>query len=286
MNAMQREKFHRINIEKSLPDPFCMTMGDTYYLTGSESADRNCDSKDKMLFDMYLSKDLHEWKFIGKLLRHPSFPGSFPNANFWAPEIVCENGIFHLYYTADSDSDPFRRFVRVAVSDKITGPYEDSGRTLTKFPSIDGHVFKSSDDRRFLLYTGNEGHPFQGQLVYEKMLSPICTDGNPVKLFPEETVEWEEGPFVFSCGNTNHLFSSSGNWRDGSYHIRRAHSTASSPLDFKRMPDPFLNGSAPDFHGPGHNSVFRAPNGKCFICCHAWDEKHTGRYPWICEIKL
>jgi beta-xylosidase len=31
--------------------------------------------------------------------------------------------------------------------------------------------------------------------------------------------------------------------------------------------------------GPGHNSVFRGPDGAWWICYHAWDDGKTGRYP-------
>jgi len=54
------------------------------------------------------------------------------------------------------------------------------------------------------------------------MTSPVQLAGKPKKLFPEETLTWEEGGFVVRLGDSFILFSSQGNWRDGSYHVLAA----------------------------------------------------------------
>ena len=37
--------------------------------------------------------------------------------------------------------------------------------------------------------------------------------------------------------------------------------------------------------GPGHNSLFEGPGGQTYICYHAWDKGHTGRYAWVAPLE-
>ena len=274
----------KVEIGQQLPDPFCIRIGDGYYLTGTNST--RGKSKVATLFDMFYSRDLVNWERVGPILKRPDYEGS-GQANYWAPEILPYKGKYYLYYTADSFGDPYRRFVRVAVGEQISGPYEDSGQALTEQPSIDGNPVSVSEDESYLFYTGNEGNEHMGQLLVDKFVSRLQLENKPRKVFPSETVPWEEGAFVINSGGIFYLFSSQGNWRNETYHVlvSKAESIL-GPYQRVRVE----NGNckvvktAPGQFGPGHNSIFRGPDGSFFICYHAWDKQRTGRYPWIAPL--
>lgn len=263
-------------------DPFCVRRDDGWYLVGTQHA-RGVDDR---RFSMFLSRDLLAWQDLGPVLARPQYEGS-SRANFWAPEFVESGGKFYFYYTADSFGDPERRFVRVAVAASVTGPYVDSGKRLVDQPSIDGHPHFVAPGEGRLFYCGNEGNPHVGQLLMDRFVSPTRLENKSRRVLPGETVEWEEGPFVIEQMGVYYLFSSMGNWRDGSYHVRVARSnTIDGPwrrLTHDGMPYRFLQ-TVEGQWGPGHNSVFRGPDGAWWVCYHAWDRERTGRYPWVAPI--
>ena len=273
----------KLRIGHPLADPFCMKWGQFYYLTGTYSTGR--PAKTGQAFDLLRSTDLIEWKSLGPVLRIPDYEGS-RQANYWAPEILPHRGKFHLYFTSDSFGDAYRRFVRVAIADNIEGPYESDGRPLTGEPSIDGHPFYSSDREGYLFYTGNEGNPHMGQVLVDRLVSPNQLAGKPRKVFPSETVEWEEGAFLLRKNGEFYLFSSQGNWRNATYHILVAKSkTVAGPYQriFDADDRKVLETNEHQI-GPGHNSLFDGPGGLTYVCYHAWDQAHTGRYAWIAPL--
>ncbi len=220
------------------------------------------------------------------MLVRPEYEGSH-KANYWAPEFIKHGETYYLYYTSDSYGDPERRFVRVATSSRLTGLYTDSGTKLVAQPSIDGHPNFISPGEGCLFYCGNEGNPHVGQLLVDRFVSPARLENKPRKVFPNETVEWEEGPYVIQQSGAYYLFSSMGNWRDGSYHVRVARSKSMEGPWERLMEDggPYMMlRSVAGQSGPGHNSAFRGPDGGWWICYHAWDDAKTGRYPWVAPI--
>jgi arabinan endo-1,5-alpha-L-arabinosidase len=275
----------KVSIGHPLADPFCIGTSDGYYLTGTHF--QGDLSQSDYMFDLFHSKDLLSWARVGRILKIPEYEGS-RKANYWAPEILPYQGKYYLYYTADSFGDPERRFVRVAVADTIVGPYLDCGTTLTSQPSIDGHPVYHSADAGFMFYTGNEGNDHVGQLLVDRLISPTELENKPAKVFPSETVEWEEGAFVVRKDKAFFLFSSRGNWRDGSYHVLVSKSE-SILGPWIRCAEANGDYNVLSSHGgqlgPGHNSIFSGPEKEMFICYHAWDEEHTGRYPWIAPLQ-
>jgi arabinan endo-1,5-alpha-L-arabinosidase len=266
----------------AVADPFCMRAEDGWYLTGTQHPRGIEDRR----FSLFFSQDLRAWRDLGPMLVRPEYEGS-RKANYWAPEFIKHRETYYLYYSADSFGDPERRFVRVAASSRLAGPYLDSGAKLVARPSIDGHPHFISPAEGWLFYCGNEGNPHVGQLLVDRFLSPTQLENKPRKVFPNETVPWEEGPFVISHLGAYYLFSSMGNWRDGTYHLRVARAK-SIEGPWERLMDngaPYkLLQTVEGQSGPGHNSVFRGPDGAWWICYHAWDAAKTGRYPWVAPL--
>jgi beta-xylosidase len=277
------ESAFKVPIGRECPDPFCLRTDEGWYLMGTSGR----YSDDYRIWNLHFSADLKSWERRGLRLVLPDYEGS-RRANYWAPELLRRDGKYYLYYTSDSFGDPYRRYVRVGVSDEITGPYIDSGKPLTRGPSIDGHPHYVSADDGWMIYTGNEGNDHVGQLIIDRMTSPTKLAGEPRKVFPDETLPWEEGGFVVKQGGSFLLFSSQGNWRDGSYHVLAARA--------KRINGPWERIKAGGENrrvvstiegqwGAGHNSAFIGPGGRHYICYHAWDRERTGRYAWIAPIR-
>ena len=263
-------------------DPFCVRWKDGWYLVGTQHA-RGIEDR---LFSLFFSPDLRAWQDLGPVLTRPQYEGS-GKANYWAPEFAENRGRFYFYYTADSFGDPERRFVRVARADRVTGPYVDLGERLVEKPSIDGHPHFVTPEEGRLFYCGNEGNPHAGQLLVDRFVSATKLEDRPRKVFPDEIVEWEEGPFVIEQIGSYYLFSSMGNWRDDTYHMRVARSSnIDGPWQRLRQDGaPYkLLRTAEGQWGPGHNSVFRGPDGGWWVCYHAWDRGRTGRYPWVAPL--
>lgn len=265
-----------------VPDPFCLRTKEGWYLTGTRHARGIEDRR----FSLFFSPDLRNWRDLGPMLVRPEYEGSH-KANYWAPEILEHRGVYYLYYTADSYGDPERRFVRVAASSRLTGPYRDSGARLVSQPSIDGHPYFTASGEGWLFYTGNEGNPHQGQLLADRILSPARLENKPRRVFPDEKVAWEEGAFIIRHGGLYYLFTSMGNWRNGTYHVRVARSRSiEGPWErLMKNGEPYkVLRTVEGQSGAGHNSLFRGPEGEWWICYHAWDAAATGRYPWAAPL--
>src|SRR3954470_3794222 len=79
----------------------------------------------EMALPLLVSNDLVKWKLHGGALHVPSFARG---AVFWAPEVAYNHGYFYLYYSVATQG--LNHSLRVAVSDKPEGPYEDVGPLL------------------------------------------------------------------------------------------------------------------------------------------------------------
>jgi beta-xylosidase len=272
----------RLETGGPVPDPFCLRVDDGWYLTGTHHARDIPDRR----FNLYFSPDLRAWRDLGPVLVRPDYEGS-NKANYWAPEFIRHGDTYYFYYTSDSFGDPERRFVRVATSAKLTGPYVDAGVRLVAQPSIDGHPYFVTPREGWLFYCGNEGNPHVGQLLMDRFVSPTRLENKPRKVFPDEKVPWEEGAFIIPHLGAWYMFSSMGNWRDGTYHVRvaRAESVAGPWRRLMENGAPYkLIQTVEGQSGPGHNSAFRGPDGAWWICYHAWDPAKTGRYPWVAPL--
>ncbi len=278
-------KSFRLELGHQLPDPFCIRWQGAWYLTGTHSTRRPPGGP---VYDMYRSTDLRSWTPLGPVLRFPDYEGS-DRANFWAPELLAHDGKFYLYYTADSNRDPYRRYVRLAVAGRIEGPYRDRGIRMTAQPSIDANPNWTVGGEGWMFFTGNEGNEHVGQVLVDRLISPGQPAGEARRVFPDETVPWEEGAYLLPHDGRFYLFTSMGNWRDGSYHVLL--SVASRPggpfvrLTAGGSPLVILRSHA-GMLGPGHNSVFEGPGGVPYICFHAWDQQHTGRYPYVAPLRF
>lgn len=121
-------------------DPFVLKhRGDYWCYSTGFAVDGRC-------FPILRSHNLIDWREMSGAME----PLSVGWPEYWAPEVVYDNGRFLLYYSV---GDGVRMHIRVAVSDHAGGPFVDSGHQLTRDEfAIDGHVFEDDDGSRYLFY--------------------------------------------------------------------------------------------------------------------------------------
>ncbi|HEX8423246.1 MAG TPA: glycoside hydrolase family 43 protein, partial [Pyrinomonadaceae bacterium] len=263
--------------------------------------------RDGRAFGVLHSRDLVHWRELDGALA--PLDGAHPC--YWAPEVVCENGRFLMYYSVGNEK---LMHIRVAVAEHPAGPFTDSGHQLTGAEfAIDPHVFVDADDTRWLFYaTDFLTHKYIGTgTVRERMLDPftLAGDARPVtrarydwQVYDparEEKggVRWHtvEGPFVLRRINLYYQLFSGGNWQNLTYGVSYAVSDRVEREDeWEQAADgarvlPILRTIPERVIGPGHNSVVRGPDNQQLFCVyHRWDGERgrvlsIDRLDWVGE---
>ena len=144
-----------------VPDGEPYVYGDRLYVFGShdEFNGKNFCQNDYVLWSAPVD-DLSDWRMEGTIYRTVQDPDAKKNSFLQAPDVVQgPDGRWYLYYTLC-----LAPFMGVAVSDRLTGPYEYYGKV--RLPN--GHVIGSQkhelfqfdpglfrdDDGRIWLYSG------------------------------------------------------------------------------------------------------------------------------------
>lgn len=144
-----------------VPDGEPYVYGDRLYVFGSHDEFNGKDfcQNDYVLWSCPVD-DLSDWRMEGTIFHTAQDPDAKKNAFTQAPDVIQgPDGRFYLYYTLC-----LVPFMAVAVSDKLTGPYEYYG--TVKLPN--GHVIGSKkhelfqfdpglfkdDDGKYYLYSG------------------------------------------------------------------------------------------------------------------------------------
>ncbi len=257
--------------ERELADPHVLKYNGQYYLYTSGDP-----------ITAYQSSDLVHWKGLGGVLK--STPGTWNEADVWAPEVVYRNGTFYMFYTASRKSDDWRvqemaRRIGVATSSSPTGPFTDSGAPLFDGWGIDGTVYLDPrDGREYLYFSQLEEPEYPGAAIAVVPLRrDDATHRYRIEGIPQTVLRgisaWEdkdgdpnngslrytnEGPTVFERDGKVYLLYSAGSWDQPTYAV--GYATAAQPLGpFTRVEPPILK-ATPLVDGPGHAAVVLGPN--------------------------
>ena len=231
---------------------------------------------------VHQSKDLVHWKSLGAALK--STPGTWNEADVWAPEVIYRNGTFYMFYTASRKSTDWRvnemaRRVGVATSASPAGPFVDSGAPLFDGWAIDGTVYQDPSTGKETLYFSQLQEPdYPGAaiaavpLVRDDARHTYRIEGKPQTVVRGSSA-WEdkdgdpnngslrytnEGPTVFERNGKIYLMYSAGSWDMPTYAV--GYAVADSPLGpFRKVEPPVLK-ATPLVDGPGHNAVVMGPN--------------------------
>ncbi|WP_062320537.1 arabinan endo-1,5-alpha-L-arabinosidase [Halolactibacillus sp. JCM 19043] len=118
-------------------DPAIIKEGEMYYVFSTDTGGKD---HVKAGIQIRQSPDLIHWTFVGRAFSDgvPREAYNWTEANgLWAPEVVKMNGKFYLYYAA-SQFGKTQSFIGVAVSDSVTGPYEDLGLVYKSVRGTEG----------------------------------------------------------------------------------------------------------------------------------------------------
>lgn len=256
-------------------DPFVFRADGAYWLVATGAA------PDGRWLPLWRSTNLATWTFVrGAVGRGGA--GAWNRYNFWAPEVLQQDGRLWLYYTAKSidDEDNASNRVGLAVSERPEGPYEDVG-VVVDHASLDASPFVDRDGTMWLYYVTDHGNlrglP-AGTIWVDRLLDPTRVADEPVRLI--DAHRWQEGPVAYRQDDgAVRLTYSLGSWQGDSYRIVQARGP--SPTGpFVERPTPVMV-STDEVKGPGHHNLFTGPDGRRWIVYHGWDPAMTARYPRI-----
>ncbi|KPV42443.1 glycoside hydrolase family 43 protein [Alicyclobacillus ferrooxydans] len=264
-------------LSQDSPDPFVLSTQDGYFLYHT-----GVSPDGKHAIPIYRSEDLKTWRFATYAISIPSSFQSWNRYDFWAPEVIRLGTSYYLYYTASADGTVGTRHLGVAWSRDPSLPFQDAGKSLLPWQSIDGHPFIDDDGTLYLFFCMDQCNAYSAGSIYVvRMNDPTTFSNEPVLAMSTPRADkWEEGPFVLKVGPTYFLMYSCGDWRTESYHIEYA--IADNPLGpYRRIPtdeNPDALLCSNDFaKGPGHHCVIKSPNGEDYILIyHGWAADFVG----------
>ncbi len=238
---------------------------------------------------LYSSANLKDWRDEGLMIDAARLPDDvWYKDRFWAPEIHKIRGRYYITFNSRNESEEHEHHhaCGVAVADEVTGPYEvlTHDRPLTDWPSNDLTLFED-DDGKVYAFFNNGWTPVHHIFVAELDLDTMKFKEEPIRCISQEP-GWDahgiEGAFVVKHEGTYYLFYSS--WTRG-YAVGYATATDIRGPWTKHPDNPLFGAVAegargirygkpiddPDFPYThvGHNAVFRGPDGRWWIVCHA-----------------
>lgn len=274
-------------LDVQIADPFVIRHDNTYYLYGTEDANRG--------FMGWSSDDLVNWRHHGMIYERRR--DGWPKRAFWAPEMFQHNGRFYLHGSARGQTGVHRIFL--AESDSPLGPFTD--RQVPWFDDADGgvidsHIFRDTDGKLYLYYVLDCTEDRCGEIQVRPLNDDLTIAGESRFCIkpsqPWEGVRWNEAPYVIKRGDLYVLMYSANGFMDPWYAVGFA--TAKSPLGpwTKSDQNPILQRND-EVYGTGHHSMIESPDGsELFIVYHAhqWrtDSPHgnTRRHLAIDRMKI
>ena len=275
-------------------DPSVITVGDTYYLYGTNAM----GSGDTSHIRGWKSKNLTDWQPLGAVFI-PARDAWAVNS-LWAPEVLEKDGTYYMYYSG-YDNSRGQMGIGLAVSDSPAGPFHEIEGTFggkeyshTKrpfdfgFPAIDASPFIDEDGSVYLYVSKDqvrrESSIFGVELSDDMVTVTSEVSGPLVKPSQEwenaDTLpRWNEAPFMLKKDGTYYLFYSANYYQNSLYAVGVA--TSSSPLSgfVKSETNPVLHASVdwPHVSGTGHCSVFPSADGsELWMAYHSHSDVEKG----------
>lgn len=265
-------------------DPFVLEHAGQYYAYGTGSV------VDGRAFEVLTSPDLIHWTSLGGALQ----PITTEPRDYWAPEVAEQGGRFYMYYSVGIGDKGHH--LRVAVSDKPQGPFQDLNLNLTPDEpfAIDPHPFRASDGQWYLYFARDDlsgerpGTVLAVAPLYDMtrlgQTRTILRASSDWQLYQanrtmyDAAYDWHtlEGAFVVERGGQFHLLYSGGAWTGQGYGV--GHAVAEHPLGpfHEPLQEAVVLRSGRGLIGPGHASVTRR-GSEDYLVFHAWNPEHTKR---------
>lgn len=237
-------------------DPTIKKFGDTYYIYSTTDNIMLASGAPTVWY----SKDFENW--YNYTMDVPSF-STIPLVNFWAPDIVEQNGRYYLYfgncemgcniygYVSDTPIGPWKK---LNENDKpvIAHNYPRPG-----FPSLDAQFFTDTDGKIYG-YWGTWVHYNGGYAVGELDAQSMIEMKQPKNIPLTQTPGPFEAAYMMKKGNKYILMYSGASCHDETYNVRYAYANTPYGPFTPGANNPVLS-TNPDksVHGPGHHSVLQ-----------------------------
>ncbi len=251
--------------ELHLRDPYIITKGDTYYLTGTISHENISDGYGVPL---YKSKDLKTWE--GPVLIVDREDGLSEYSCFWAPEIHEVDGEYWLFVTLEPKGK--KRGTYLFKSKEVDGKYEFIARvTPEDMFSLDGTLYEENGEK-YVVYCyewveAKDGHVRAVKLLNDGSGIDVSTDKLLFKasanvFYPRiNPNKITDGPFLYKDGETlKMLWSTVGGKK--AYMLLSASSKGG-------LFDEWVQDELIYDNDGGHGMVFNTLDGKKKILIHA-----------------
>lgn len=274
----------KAGLGKGIRDCQILKEAGKWYMTGTVPNFFKGDCPGVRLFS---SDNLTEWKDEGLLIdRSKLEPSVWFYDRFWAPELHKIDGRWHLVVSCCNESKEYKHGwgCCLAVSDKITGPYEIITKTEPIRVGIDMTLFHEN---------GKTYGFWDGISFCEVDLKNAKLIGKPKQVIElsKDKNDWDsyrglEGPWCFKYNDKYYLFYSSftrgyevgyaradsleGPWIKGSNNPIYGDIAKWNYIDghLKGFSIPQKNNPESPFEGAGHNAIFEGPDGKPWLSCH------------------
>jgi GH43 family beta-xylosidase len=266
----------------NIGDPFVLKASDGFYYMYCTSSENG--------YYCWKSADLVNW--TDKKIAYIKTEHSWSVNCYWAPEVVEQNGVYYMYYTAKNKDDSLR--IGVAVSSSPDGLFEEAlDAPLFDFgyAAIDANVFIDDDNMKYLYFAKDCSENIVGEIrkseIYGVRLNDdmLSIEGEPVQLTtPTQLWEngstdtvWNEGPEMIKYNGTYYLTYSANYFASPTYSV--GYATSDSPLgEFTKSKDnPILTaGTYENISGPGHHSFTYSPDGSELFMVY-----HTHTFPRV-----
>ena len=256
------------------------------------------------------SKDCVNWELaISQVIPRPTWgDGGINSPMVWAPEVVKIKDKWIFYYSLSGWDNPIG--IGYAVSDKISGPYEDKGPLikgleLKNYNCIDPCIYQ--EDGHIYMAVGS----FRGIDLVELTEDGMALKGGIETQVEEKTLiagvygDWNgggtEGSYIIKKDNTYFYFGSSGLCCEGSNStyrvvVGRAKNLKGPYVDDQNRMMANFNGHGKvicwakpantDIAGPGHNSIFQDDAGDYWMVYHCYmkEDNYSNRHLMIDKI--
>ncbi len=285
-------------------DPFVWEFNGEFLAVGTGEREAHGDPSE-LIFPVLRSPDLKNWQRCSRALLRPN-PSL--GTHFWAPEVAHHQDKFFLYYSVGFEDRNHQ--IRVATSDRPTGPFQDVGRALVDPANcpfaIDAHPYRDDDGKWYLFYARDfldcDANVRAGTALMVAPMKSMVELDHEGRVILRASRDWQrfergrcihggiydwhtlEGPFVRKHGARYYCFYSGGCWETESYGVDYgiAESIMGPYSDGGNECGPrVLHTLRGELLGPGHNSIVRARDGAEWIVYHAWDPSMTARRMFI-----
>jgi arabinan endo-1,5-alpha-L-arabinosidase len=285
-----------------MPDPGVLSYRGRYYAFGTTGTSRLADGR---VFRLLTSTDLVVWQESGGAME-PPFESL--DVHYWAPEVVCHEGTFYLYYSSGTLHD-LHFEIRVATSKHPEGPYTDTGTPLKDGQEapffIDGHAYRDDDGSWYFFYAKDfldtkDGYMAGTGIVVDRLIDMVRLEGKPrmvvrprypwtlfksnrkMDSYGGQVFDWHtiEAPWIAKRDGLYYCFYSGSNFGTVNYGLDYVMAdSVMGPYRNQGRHARVLRGVPGVVRGPGHHSIVTAPDGKTtMVVYHAWNKGMTHRH--------